>query len=156
MYMKRLLFCLSLMASLLSVDSASAQTGLKMNDLFEGRVISQERMVETRVRGKSLEKYQLTYYRSVRLNATDEEAVYLRQLLGQDADRSIDMLTYRKNPHRWDTWTCKLQMPSAGSKNRFLCFQEVWNKEHDQCEVTVIYMEGTVGSLEELEEKLKN
>ena len=132
------------MASLLSVGSASAQTGLKMNDLFEGIVISQERMVETRVRGKSLEKYQLTYYRSVRLNATDEEAGYLRQLLGQD-----------KNPHRWDTWTCKLQMPSAGGKNRFLCFQEVWNKEHDQCEVTVIYMEGTVGSLEELEEKLK-
>ena len=144
------------MASLLSVGSASAQTGLKMNDLFEGIVIPQERMVETRVRGKSLEKYQLTYYRSVRLNANADEVERLRQLLGQDADRSIDMLTYRKNPHRWDTWTCKLQMPSAGSKNRFLCFQEVWNKEHDQCEVTVIYMEGTVGSLEELEEKLKN
>ena len=144
------------MAPLLSVGSASAQTGLKMNDLFEGIVIPQERMVETRVRGKSLEKYQLTYYRSVRLNANADEVERLRQLLGQDADRSIDMLTYRKNPHRWDTWTCKLQMPSAGSKNRFLCFQEVWNKEHDQCEVTVIYMEGTVGSLEELEEKLKN
>ena len=154
--MKRLLFCLSLMASLLSVDSASAQTGLKMDDLFEGRVIPQERMVETRVRGKSLEKYQLTYYRSLRLNVTDDEAGRLRQLLGQDAEQSIDMRTSRKNPHRWDTWTCKLQMPSAGSKNRFLCFQEVWNKEHDQCEVTVIYMEGTVGSLEELEEKLKN
>ena len=144
------------MASLLSVDSASAQTGLKMDDLFEGRVIPQERMVETRVRGKSLEKYQLTYYRSLRLNVTDDEAGRLRQLLGQDAEQSIDMRTSRKNPHRWDTWTCKLQMPSAGSKNRFLCFQEVWNKEHDQCEVTVIYMEGAVSSLEELEEKLKN
>ena len=52
--MKQLLFCLSLMAFLLSAGSAAAQTGLKMNDLFEGRVIPQERMVETRVRGKSL------------------------------------------------------------------------------------------------------
>ena len=144
------------MASLLSVNSAAAQTGLKMNDLFEGRVIPQERMVETRVRGKSLEKYQLTYYRSLRLNLTYDETGRLRQLLGQDANRSIDMRTSRKNPHRWDTWTCKLQMPSDGSKNRFLCFQEVWNKKHDQCEVTVIYMEGAVSSLEELEEKLKN
>ena len=126
-----------------------------MDDLFGGRIIPQERMVETRVRGKSLEKYQLTYYRSLRLNVTDNEAGQLRQLLGQDADRSIDMRTCRKNPHRWDTWTCKLQMPTEGSKNRFLCFQEVWNKKHDQCEVTVIYMEGTVGSLEELEELLK-
>lgn len=135
---------------------AFAQSGLKVNELFEGRIIPQERMVETRVRGKTLEKYQLTYYRSLRLNVTDNEAGQLRQLLGQDAERSIDMRTSRKNPHRWDTWTCKLQMPSAGSTNRFLCFQEVWNKEHDQCEVTVIYMEGAVSSLEELEEKLKN
>ena len=152
MYMKKkVIMFLMLVASL----TALAQSGLKMNDLFEGRVIPQERMVETRVRGKSLEKYQLNYYRSLRMNVTDDEAGRLRQLLGQDADRSIDMRTSRKNPHRWDTWTCKLQMPSDGSKNRFLCFQEVWNKEHDQCEVTVIYMEGTVGSLEELERKLK-
>lgn len=153
--MKRLLFLLSLMASLLSANRALAQTGLKVNDLFEGRVIPQERMVETRVRGKSLEKYQLTYYRSLRLKVTNDEAGQLRQLLGQDADRSIDMQTSRKNPHRWDTWTCKLQMPSAGSTNRFLCFQEVWNKEHDECEVTIIYMEGVVDNLEELEKLLK-
>ena len=136
--------------------TAFAQSGLKVNELFEGRIIPQERMVETRVRGKSLEKYQLTYYRSLRMNVTHDEAGRLRQLLGQDAEQSIDMRTSRRNPHRWDTWTCKLQMPSAGSKNRFLCFQEVWNKEHDQCEVTVIYMEGAISSLEELEEKLKN
>lgn len=150
------MFLLSLMASLLPANSALAQTGLKVNELFEGRVIPQERMVETRVRGKSLEKYQLTFYRSLRLKVTHDEAGQLRQLIGQDADRSIDMRTSRKNPHRWDTWTCKLQMASAGNKNRYLCFQEVWNKEHDECEVTVIYMEGTVGSLDELEEKLKN
>lgn len=136
--------------------TAFAQSGLKVNELFEGRIIPQERMVETRVRGKSLEKYQLTYYRSLRMNVTHDEAGQLRQLLGQDAEQSIDMRTSRRNPHRWDTWTCKLQMPSVGSKNRFLCFQEVWNKEHDQCEVTVIYMEGAISSLEELEEKLKN
>ena len=135
--------------------SASAQTGLKMNELFQGRIIPQERMVETRVRGKTLEKYHLTYYRSLRLNATHDEAERLRQLLGQDAERSIDMQTSRKNPHRWDTWTCKLQMPSQGSKNLFLCFQEEWDKEHEQCMLTVIYMEGTVSSLEELEQLLK-
>ena len=135
--------------------SATAQTGLKINELFEGRIIPQERMMETRVRGKSIAKYQLTYYRSLRLNVTDEECGQLRQLLGQDAEQSIDMRTSRKNPHRWDTWTCKLQMPMAGGKNRYVCYQEEWNREHNQCEVTVIYMEGTVESLEKLEEILK-
>ena len=155
MYMKRLLLIIALMTPLLTASHALAQAGLKMNDLFEGRVIPQERMVETRVRGKSLEKCQLSYYRSLRLNVTDEECGQLRQLLGQDAELSIDMRTSRKNPHRWDTWTCKMQLPAIGGKNRYLCFQELWNRKHDQCDVTVIYMEGTVASLEELEQLLK-
>ena len=152
MYMKKLMIMFLMLAASLS---ASAQAGLKINELFEGRIIPQERMVETRVRGKSLEKYQLSYYRSLRLNVTGDEADRLRQLLGQDAELSIDMRTNRKNPHRWDTWTCKLQMPSVENKNRYICLQEQWDREHNQCEVTVIYMEGSVASLEELEELLK-
>ena len=155
MYMKRLLFLFSMMASLLSVNSAAAQTGLKMNDLFEGRVIPQERMIETRVRGKSLARYQLNYYRSLRMTVSNDENRQLLLLLDKDKEASIDMRSYRKNPHSWKTYTCKLQLPSVGNKNCFLCYQEQWNNSHDQCEVTVIYMEGTIGSLEELEEKLK-
>ena len=59
--MKRLLLVLSLIISQLSFSGVAAQTGLKINDLFEGRIIPQEKMVETRVRGKTLAKYQLTY-----------------------------------------------------------------------------------------------
>jgi len=150
--MKKLLFIL---IALVAPLTALAQQGLHIDELFQGRIIPQERMVETRVRGRSIEKYQLSYYRSLRLNATDKEAGRLRQLLGQDSEQSIDMRTSRKNPHRWDTWTCKLQMPVANGKNRYVCYQEEWNREHDQCEVTVIYMEGTVESLEKLEEILK-
>lgn len=150
--MRKLLFIL---IALVAPLTALAQQGLHIDELFQGRIIPQERMVETRVRGRSIEKYQLSYYRSLRLNATDKEAGRLRQLLGQDSEQSIDMRTSRKNPHRWDTWTCKLQMPVANGKNRYVCYQEEWNREHDQCEVTVIYMEGTVESLEKLEEILK-
>ena len=150
--MKKLLFIL---IALVAPLTALAQQGLHIDELFQGRIIPQERMVETRVRGRSIEKYQLSYYRSLRLNATDKEAGRLRQLLGQDSEQSIDMRTSRKNPHRWDTWTCKLQMPVANGKNRYVCYQEEWNREHNQCEVTVIYMEGIVESLEKLEEILK-
>ena len=113
MYMRKTIIMFLMLVACLS---ATAQTGLKINELFEGRIIPQERMMETRVRGKSIAKYQLTYYRSLRLNVTNKEAGQLRQLLGQDTERSIDWRTSRKNPHSWDTWTCKMQMPSAGNK----------------------------------------
>ena len=151
MYMRKILIMLLLLTASLC---GRAQTGLHINELFAGRVIPQERMVETRVRGKSIEKYQLSYYRSIRLNATDKEAAQLRQLIGQDQEAtSIDSRTSRQNPHSWKTLTVKMQMPPEDGKNRFLCYQEQRKDEH--WEVTVIYMEGTVGSLEQLEELLK-
>lgn len=152
MYMKKtMILMLMLVASL----SASAQTGLKVNELFEGHIIPQERMIETRVRGKTLEKYQLTYYRSLRMNVTFDENKQIGLLLEQDKEISIDMRSYRENPHSWKTYTCKMQLPSSNGKNRFLCLQEKWDVRHEQCEVTVIYMEGTVESLEQLEKRLK-
>ena len=155
--MKRLLLSLSFIICHLSFSplGAYAQAGLATNELFEGRIIPQERLIETRVRGKTLEKYRLTYYRSVRLSVNSEESLLLHQLLGKDSARSIDMRSYRKSAHRWDTWTCKLQMPPSGRKNCYLCYQEQRNRQHDKCEVTVIYMEGSVASMEELEELLK-
>ena len=109
---------LMLIASL----SASAQRGLHIDELFEGRIIPQERMIETRVRGKTLEKYQLTYYRSLRMTVSHDESTQLGQLLDKDKETSIDMRSYRENPHSWKTYTCKMQLPSSGGKNRFLCY----------------------------------
>jgi len=152
MYMRKIIIMFLMLVASLTV---SAQTGLKINELFQGRIIPQERMMETRVRGKSIAKYQLSYYRSLRLNVTSQEAGQVRALLGKDAEQSVDMRTSRKNPHRWDTWTCKLQMPSAAGKNRYVCYQEQFDKQHEKCELTVIYMEGSVDSLEKLEELLK-
>ena len=152
MYMRKTVIMLLLLTAQLT---GWAQTGLHINELFEGRIIPQERMMESRVRGKPIAKYQLTYYRSLRLNVTNKEAGQLRQLLGLDTEQSIDWRTSRKNPHSWDTWTCKMQMPSAGNQNRFLCYQEEWDKEHEQCKLTVIYMEGSVDNLEKLEQLLK-
>jgi hypothetical protein len=156
MFMKQLLFCLSFIIYLsFSPIGALAQTGLHVDELFQGRIIPQERMIETRVRGKTLEKYRLTYYRSLRMTVSHDESRQLGLLLDKDKETSIDMRSYRENPHSWKTYTCKMQLPSSGGKNRFLCYQEQWNRHHDQCEVTVIYMEGTVESLKQLEELLK-
>ena len=139
--------------------SASAQTGLKINELFEGRIIPQERMVETRVRGKTLEKYQLSYYRSVRMTVTEEEADQLLQMVEEDGKEQCAIghggawkETVFGKEH---TYTWKTQVRKQGDQNCFLCYHAKWKNKSPEREVTVIYMEGSVRSLNKLEELLK-
>jgi len=148
--MKRVL--LIIVAWLSIVVTAGAQSGLNIEPLFAGKIIPQQRMVETRVKGKMLTKYQLTYFRSVRFKANNK----------QEINRVHDLieLDIKKNPgfaygenysskksHSKETFM--LQLPKQGSQNRFLCYKR--NKE----EITVIYMEGTLNSLSTLRELIK-
>jgi len=154
--MKKVIMMFLMLAASLST---SAQAGLKINDLFEGRIIPQEKMVETRVRGKTLAKYQLTYYRSVRLTVAEEEAERLLQLVEADgkghfaagSDRSQKTVFGKEH-----SLTFKTQVRKQGDKNCFLCYQAHWRGNATDREITVIYMEGSVRSLEQLEELLKN
>ncbi len=148
--MKRVLMIF--MACFWMLLSANAQSGLNIEPLFAGKIIPQQRMVETRVKGKMLSKYQLTFFRSVRFKANNK----------QEINRVHDLieLDIKKNPgfaygenysskksHSKETFM--LQLPKQGSQNRFLCYKR--NKE----EITVIYMEGTLNSLSTLRELIK-
>ena len=65
--------------------TANAQSGLNIEPLFAGKIIPQQRMVETRVKGKMLSKYQLTLFRSVRFNAnTKQEIARVHDLIELD------------------------------------------------------------------------
>ena len=48
----------------------------------------------------------------------------------------------------------KTQVGRQGDRNCFLCYQAWWRGKTSEREVTVIYMEGSVKSLEQLEELL--
>ena len=148
--MKRVLMIF--MACFWMLLSANAQSGLNIEPLFAGKIIPQQRMVETRVKGKMLSKYQLTFFRSVRFKANNK----------QEINRVHDLieLDIKKNPgfaygenysskksHSKETYM--LQLPKQGSQNRFLCYKR--NNE----EITVIYMEGTLNSLSTLRELIK-
>ena len=52
--------------------------------------------------------------------------------------------------------TFKTQVGKQGDKNCFLCYQALWRGNNPERQVTVIYMEGPVRSLGQLEELLKN
>ena len=148
--MKRVL--LIIVAWLSIVVTAGAQSGLNIEPLFAGKIIPQQRMVETRVKGKMLSKYQLTFFRSVRFKANNKQEINrVRDLIELDTKENPGF-AYGENysskkSHSKETFM--LQLPKQGSQNRFLCYKR--NKE----EITVIYMEGTLNSLSTLRVLIK-
>ena len=148
--MKRVLMIITACFSMLI--SVEAQSGLHIAPLFEGKIIPQQRMVETRVKGKMLTKYQLTYFRSVRFQANNkQETTRVHDLIELDKKKhpnNIYSENYSSTKSR-SKETLMLQLSKEGNHNRFLCYKR--NNE----EVTVIYMEGTLNSLETLRELIK-
>ena len=141
-----------IMTWFITIVTANAQSGLNVSPLFEGKVIPQQRMVETRVKGKMLTKYQLTLFRSVRFQANNkQEIMRVHNLIEQDKKQNpghIYSENYSSEKSR-SKETLMLQLPKHGNQNRFLCYKR--NNE----EVTVIYMEGTLNSLDTLRELIK-
>ena len=113
-----------------------AQTGLRIMPLFEGKIIPQERMVETRVRGKML-----IFFHSISFSGTKEEAQKVYSLMKEE---NVFASEYQDKKVR----TMLMQLPRHEEKNRFLCYKSRQKGEH--CEVTVIYMEGELTSIKEL------
>lgn len=122
--------------------SALAQKDLYINELFEGKIVPPNKMVETRVRGRSLSKYGLTFFRSVRYKSDSPKYDKVEKLLEQDIDRLPAQDCQRiKKRH---TSLVYLQLPPVDNKQRLLCYKD------KDCEVLVIYTEGPKATLETL------
>ena len=126
---------------------AKAQSGLNIAPLFEGKIIPQERMVETRVKGKALSKYQLSFFRSVRFEAKDmKEIKRVRELIEQDL-RHVVGSSQSQTGHSKETLMMQLSLENG--QNRFLCYKR------QNSDITVVYMEGSLSSFETLKSILK-
>ena len=148
--MKRvLIIMIALFSMLITVE---AQSGLNIEPLFAGKIIPQQRIVETRVKGKMLSKYQLSLFRSVRFQANNKQEITRVHDLVELDKKKYPNNTYSENyssAKSRSKETLMLQLPKEGNHNRFLCYKR--NNE----EVTVIYMEGTLNSLDTLRELIK-
>lgn len=82
------LIVLILMAALLP-HAAIAQTGLHSDAVFKGQVVPQNAMVEVKVRGRTLSRYRLTFYHSVRFNATAQQKASINNLVERDAKQAV-------------------------------------------------------------------
>ncbi len=142
--MRRLLILTTLMVCNLTVV---AQKGLHVEPLFEGKIVPSERMVETRVRGRSLSKYGLTFFRSLRFEAGKKEREQVVRLIEQDMEGLPDT-DYQRSRVKWKEHIYIL-LPKVNGNQRMLCY-----KQEDE-EVLIIYLEGPKASVESLK-KMSN
>ena len=144
--MKRLVILLAFTACQLF---AMAQKELHIGPLFEGKIVPHDQMVETRVRGRSLSKYGLTYFHSLRFEPSSKEEKTLKKLLKEDmAERASQEYKCYIDDEK-DLYQVFMQLPAVNGKNRMLCYKQRYDS------VLVIYMEGPEASFNTLE-KMSN
>ena len=125
-----------------------AQNDLQVYPLFEGKIIPQERMVVTRIKGMMMQKYRLSLFHSAVFDGTEEEAKRVSRLI--EKEENIASSDYQSKKVK----TLMRQLPAKKGKNRFLCFKS--RNKSKGCHVVVIYMEGPLASLNELEKILSS
>ena len=128
---------------------AAAQKELHIGPLFEGKIVPQDKMVETRVRGRSLSKYGLTYFRSLRFKPSTKEEKTIKRLLKQDMEeRTVENYRSMSDDEK-DIYQVFLELPPQGNKKRMLCYKQHYD------DVLVIYLEGPDATFKMLE-KMSN
>lgn len=138
---RRIIF--ALLALLLPLF-ALAQKGLHANAAFTGQIVPQDQTVEVKVRGRALSAYRLTFYHSVRFKANAQQKSTMDNLVEKDKAQAIGTELQRKG----HTSSLILCLPPQGRTHRYLCYLTNGSKGH--WAITVVYMEGSVSSIDEL------
>ena len=138
---RRIIF--ALLALLLPLF-ALAQKGLHTNAAFTGQIVPQDQTVEVKVRGRALSAYRLTFYHSVRFKANAQQKSTMDNLVEKDKAQAIGTELRRKG----HTSSLILCLPPQGRTHRYLCY--LTNGSRGHWAITVVYMEGSVSSIDEL------
>lgn len=136
-----------ILLTMVSTAGNAQSANLKVNQIFAGKVVPMDRMVVTKVKGRALSKYGLNYYRSARFVANRHERSRCIEAVEQDMRTmgSGSRAQKRSEEHTAIAFMLKPQ----GANNRFITL--VCTKDdNDQYGIIVIYMEGTVRNLNEL------
>lgn len=74
----------------LAAATASAQKGLNINNLFDGRYTDNDRVAETYVEGGSLADYNVDLYHSLTLTGDPDEAAAIEALVKRDGAKAVN------------------------------------------------------------------
>ena len=135
--MKR--FLLITLITLLALPfSARAQEGLQIDSLFNDGFVPKSRITESIVSGRELRPYNLDYFRSVRLQASDGEIRRIVSWIEGDALMAVEKEMDLENS---EMVYALLRFGSNNGKNRYVGYQ-VKESSGGSKYVTVVYMTG--------------
>ena len=136
-FMKKILL-ITLSAFLALSFSARAQEGLQIDSLFNGSFVPQSRISESFVTGRELKPYNLDYFRSVRLQASDEEIHKIVSWLEGD---SLLALEKDMDTENGELVYALMRFAEKSGKNRYVGYQ-VKEAAGGSKYVTVVYLTG--------------
>ena len=135
--MKKFLL-ITLSAFLALAQGARAQEGLQIDSLFNGSFVPKSRIAESLVTGKELKPYNLDYFRSVRLQASEGEIRRIVSWLEGDALMAIEKDMDSENG---ELVYALMRFATNNGKNKYLGYQ-VKESSGGSKYVTVVYMTG--------------
>lgn len=132
------LFYKILIGSLLltSLSAARAQEGLAIASLFSGQYNRDKQAVVVHIKGKKLEQYHLSLFRSIALTDRPDDVALFEAAVRSDSSKAENSETVKSGDN---TVAGYYQLPPAspGGENRFILFRKL-----SPGDATLIYLEG--------------
>ena len=156
--MKRI--CLFVLLAGMMQLSVCAQKGLHTNEVFEN--VKKNEVVQTIVKGRQLSKYKLTYFRSIKFKASEEEHKHIEELVREDMENACDLeMGIHDNLNGALDYAIMILPPEIADKTStngheelyYLCYQCV-KKDELSYAITLVFMKGTA-TMKELSKTFK-
>lgn len=133
--MKRILSIIT--AVLLAAGIASAQKGLQVGAIFDGKVIPPKVMKETFIKSAQLDPFNLEQYHSITFTGDDRVLEEVSRRVLADAENATDQEIHM---NKGNLVYAILTFEGANRDNRFVCYQCVSNEGNHA--ITLVYMHG--------------
>ena len=151
--MKRTLFILSMLIGICL--NTSAQRGLQINEVFEGKVIAKQYMQESLIKGDNVAPYKLRLLHTVKFLANNSQRAKADALFNIDMKERISDDDSNMEVETRDGFLyyaiVQLTDNDKGS-HRYICYQ--CRPKSTKFDITMVYMEGEA-SLADLRKTFK-
>ena len=144
------------MCMLLSITSyVTAQEGLQINEVFEGKILDKEEMRESLIKGETLEPYKLDMLHTIKFAANSKERAKVNALFIRDMEDRISNDDSNMEYESRDGYIYYAIVQITDNKkgrHRYICYQ--CRDKSDHYDITLAYMEGKA-SLADLRKTFK-
>jgi len=151
--MKRTLFILSMLIGISL--STSAQRGLQINEVFEGKVIAKQYMQESLIKGDNVAPYKLRLLHTVKFLANNSQRAKADALFNIDMRERIsdDDSNMEMETRDGFLYYAIVQLTdNEKGTHRYICYQ--CRPKSTKFDITMVYMEGEA-SLADLRKTFK-